>query len=38
MNNTATKKADWKDHLYRLCAFQPDCKRDNGGQNQAFTP
>ena len=29
------QKADWQDHLYRPCAFQPDRKRDDGGQNQA---
>ena len=29
------QKADRKDHLYRPCAFQPDRKRDDGGQNQA---
>ena len=30
------QKADRQDHLYRPCAFQPDRKRDNGGQNQAY--
>ena len=24
--------------VYRPCAFQPDRKRDNGGQNQASAP
>ena len=32
------QKADWQDHLYRPCAFQPDRKRDDGGQNQASAP
>ena len=32
------QKADRQDHLYRPCAFQPDRKRDNGGQNQASAP
>lgn len=32
------QKADRKDHLYRPCAFQPDRKRDDGGQNQAYAP
>ena len=32
------QKADWQDHLYRPCPFQPDRKRDNGGQNQAYAP
>ena len=25
-----------QDNLYRPCAFQPDCKRNDGGQNQAY--
>ena len=32
------QKADRQDNLYRPCAFQPDRKRDNGGQNQASAP
>ena len=32
------QKADWQDHLYRPCAFQPDRKRNDGGQNQASAP
>ena len=32
------QKADRKDNLYRPCAFQPDRKRDDGGQNQASAP
>ena len=32
------QKADRQDHLYRPCPFQPDRKRDNGGQNQAYAP
>ena len=32
------QKADRQDHLYRPCAFQPDRKRDDGGQNQASAP
>ena len=24
--------------IYRPCAFQPDCKRNDGGQNQASAP
>ena len=44
MNNTATniatcptvRKQIGKTTYYRPCAFQPDRKRDNGGQNQAY--
>ena len=32
------QKADRQDHLYRPCAFQPDRKRNDGGQNQASAP
>ena len=32
------QKADRQDNLYRPCAFQPDRKRDDGGQNQASAP
>ena len=32
------QKADRQDHLYRPCPFQPDRKRDDGGQNQASAP
>ena len=36
--NLLCEKADRQDNLYRPCAFQPDRKRDNGGQNQASAP
>lgn len=32
------QKADRQDNLYRPCPFQPDRKRDDGGQNQASAP
>ena len=32
------QKADRQDNLYRPCAFQPDHKGDDGGQNQASAP
>ena len=32
------QKADRQNNLYRPCPFQPDRKRDDGGQNQASAP
>ena len=32
------QKADRQNNLYRPCAFQPDRKGDDGGQNQAWIP